>query len=167
MLEGLEGHILGIVLAAILICSTVMGGKRGLLLGLYGIVKNIVILIIAIGLAPVIAERLPGTMAASKGIGYSIAFIVSVFVFHFIGRLLRVVDDVPVISGINRIGGAVLGLVLGFLIAWSVLAVLGCLQEYTWCQTIVKSARDNTFVMWLQDVSPLPEILKGFGFPVI
>ena len=91
MLEGLEGQILGIVLAAILICSTVMGGKRGLLLGLYGIVKNIVILIIAIGLAPVIAERLPGTMAASKGIGYSIAFIVSVFVFHFIGRLLRVV----------------------------------------------------------------------------
>lgn len=167
MLDGLEGQVLAMILAAILICSTLIGSNRGLLMGVYSMIKNIIIVAAAVGMAPVIAKRLPETWLAREGIGYGIAFVVSVIVFNILGMLIKSAEDVPGLDGLNRFGGAVFGAVVGIFLIWTVLGVLGCFQEYDWCKQIVESVRNNTFVMWFQNTSPLPYILESFDFPVI
>lgn len=167
MPDGLGGEVLEILLFAIMLCSILVGSNRGLLLGVYGIIKNIIVIAIALGLSPVIARRMPETLKGSEGIALAIALVVSYIILNIIGRLIKFFDDVPIVGGLNRAGGAFLGAIVGFLIVWSVLAVLGALQEYSWCKDIVESARENKVVMWFQSCSPLPAILKALKFPIL
>lgn len=167
MSSELIGQLLGITLLVVILCCAAIGSNRGLIYGLYSMIKNILVVIVAIGLAPVIARRLPETMTAREGIGYLIAFVASVFVFNIIGKLIRIFDDIPGVSGLNRLAGAVFGVIIGFFMVWSILAIIGSLQEYTWCKAIVEAARQNGFVMWFQSTSPLPAVLKMLDFPVI
>lgn len=167
MTDELIGQLLAVFLVVILLCCVMVGSNRGLIRGLYGMVKNIVIIAVAIGLAPVIAKRLPETVIAREGIGYAIAFVVCFILFNIIGRLIRIFDDMPVVGTLNRIGGAVFGVIVGFLMVWSILAILGSLQEYAWCKQVIESARQNGVVMWFQRCSPLPPILKMLDFPTL
>lgn len=167
MLKGLEGEILEMVLLAIVLCCILIGSNRGLVVGLYGMIKNIIIIAAAIGAASVVAKRLPETLVAREGIAYAICFAVSIIVFNIVGRLIKVANDIPMVSGLNRLGGALFGLITGFFVVWSLLTLLGVFQEYDWCSSIVSSARKNNVVMWFQGCNPLPAILKMFDFPVI
>lgn len=167
MLKGLEGEILEMVLLAVLLCCILIGSNRGLIVGLYSMIKNIVIIAAAIGAAPVVAKRLPDTFVAREGIGFAICFVVSIILFNIIGKLIKVTNDIPMVSGLNRLGGALFGLITGFFVVWSLLALLGLFQEYDWCSGIVASSRKNNVVMWFQGCNPLPAILEMLGFPVI
>lgn len=168
MLDGLEGQVLAMILAAILLCSTLIGANRGLLTGVYSMIKNIMIVAATVGMAPVIAKRFSETVIAREGIGYAIAFVVSIIVFNILGKLIKAVeDDVPGVDTLSKLGGAIFGAVVGIFIIWSVLAMVGCFQEIEWCKQIVESSRENGFVMWFQNTSPLPYILESFDFPVI
>ncbi len=167
MSSELIGQLLGITLLVVILCCAAIGSNRGLIYGLYSMIKNILVVIVAIGLAPVIAKRLPETVTARDGIGYVIAFVASIIVFNILGRLIRVFNEIPGVSGLNRLAGAVFGVIIGFFMVWSILAILGSLQEYTWCKSIVEAARESSFVMWFQNTSPLPAVLKMLDFPVI
>lgn len=163
----LGGQVLQILLLAVILACALIGSNRGLMLGIYSMVKNILIIAVSIGLAPVIARRLPDTVVAKIGVAYVAAFVVCVIIFNLIARLIKVFDEIPALSGLNRLGGALLGVIVGFFMVWVILAVLGSLQEYSWCKPIVEAARQNRVVMWLQDCSPLPMVLKSLGFPII
>lgn len=167
LLEGLEGEILEIFLIAVMICCILIGSNRGLIVSLYNMVKNIIITAATIGIAPVVAKRMPESLVAREGIGYVVALFICLIVFNIIGRVIKVVDDLPIVDSLNKMGGAIFGLILGFFVVWTVLAVLGVLQDYEWCQKIVESAKDNKVVMWLQNCNPIPLLLKRLGFQVI
>lgn len=70
----LQGQVLEIFLLLVILCCILIGASRGLLLSLYHVVKNLLIIAATIGIAPVIAKRLPDTLTAREGIGYIIAF---------------------------------------------------------------------------------------------
>lgn len=167
MSSELIGQLLGITLMVVILCCAAIGSNRGLVLELYCMIKNILVVVVAIGLAPVIARRLPDSVAAKEGVGYAIAFVASIIVFNILGKLIRLFDDIPGVSGLNRLAGAIFGAIVGFFMVWSILAIIGSLQEYTWCKSIVDAARENSFVMWFQSCSPLPPLLKMLDFPVI
>ena len=88
-------------------------------------------------------------------------------VFGIIARLIRIADDLPIVSTVNRLLGFVFGAVSGLLVVWTILAILGGVQEYSWAGQIVKAARAISVVMWLQSYSPIMIILKMMDFPVI
>lgn len=167
MLEGHEGEILEVLLLAVMLCCILIGSNRGLMFSLYSMVKYIIIVAASIGMAPVIARKMPDTLVAGEGFGYIIALAISIIIFNIIGKLIRVVDSIPVVSGLNKLGGAVFGIISGFFVVWSVLAILGAFQDYEWCMGIVRSARGNDVVMWFQNCNPIPEIFKRFDFPVL
>ncbi len=167
MPEILGGQVLSMVVGAILVCCVLIGANRGLLLGLFCMFKNLIVIAAAVGVAPVIAKRLPETMVAAEGIAYIIALVVSAIIFNIVARLIKEFDEVPGISAIDRLGGAVLGAVVGFFAVWTLLGVLGCFQEYDFCREVVEATRENPFIMWIQTASPLPAILEAIGFPVI
>lgn len=167
MPEMLGGQVLSIIAAVILICCMLIGANRGLFLGLFCMFKNLIVIAAAVGVAPVIAKRLPETMIAAEGIAYIIALVVSAIVFNIVARLIKEFDEVPGVSAVDRLGGAVLGTVIGFFVVWTLLGVLGCFQEYDFCRKVVEASRENAFIMWIQTTSPLPAILEAIGFPVI
>lgn len=163
----LQGQLLEILLIVIMFCCILIGSNHGLLLSLYNVVKNLLIVAATIGIAPVIANRLPDTMTAKEGIGYIIAFFISIIVFNIVARLLRIIGDTPVVGGLNKLGGAFFGIITGFFVVWSLLAILGALQGYDWIGGVVEAARGNEHVMWFQKCNPIPSVLKRFDFPVI
>lgn len=167
MSSALQGQMLALILVAAVVGCIFIGAGRGLIFGIYSVVKNVVIIAAAIGFAPVIAKQLPSSVMVKEGVGYAIALVVSIIVFNIIGSFIKSVRDVPLLGGLDRFGGAVAGLVVGFCIAWSILAVLGSLQEYEWCREIVQSAKEDRVVMWFQSCSPLPAVMKSMGFTVL
>lgn len=167
MLEGREGQILEVLLLAIMLCCILIGSNRGLIFSLYSMVKYILIVAASIGIMPVVVRKMPETLVAREGVAYIVALAISMIIFNIIGKVLGVVSDMPLVSGINKLGGAVFGIISGFLVVWSVLAILGAFQDYEWCMGIVKSARENNVVMWFQRCNPIPLVLKRFDFPVL
>ena len=99
--------------------------------------------------------------------GYGIALVVWILVFGIIARLVRIADDLPIVSTLNRFLGLVFGAVSGLFIVWTILAILGGVQEYSWAAKIVEAARGNSVVMWLQSYSPIMIILQMMDFPVV
>lgn len=167
MLEGMEGQILEMLLLAVVLCCILIGSNRGLILSLYDVVKNLLIVAATIGMASVFAKKLPETMVAREGVGYLIAFFVSIVVISLVGRIIKIVDEIPIANALNKLGGAAFGAVTGIFLVWSILAMLGAFQDYEWCRKTVESARENNVVMWFQNCNPIPNILKRFDFPVL
>lgn len=167
MLQGKEGQILEMLLLALVLCCILIGSNRGLIVSLYSMVKNLLIVVATIGMAPVFAKRLPETMVAREGVGYLIAFGVAIVVISVIGRIIKIVDDVPIANTLDKLGGILFGVITGIFLVWTLLAIIGAFQDYEWCQGIVASARENNVVMWFQDCNPIPNILKRFDFPVL
>lgn len=163
----LQGQILALILLAAVVGGMFIGIGRGLIFGIYSIVKNFLIIAVAIGTAPTIAKQIPDTVAAKEGVAYLITFILSLIVFNIIGSFIKSVHDVPLLGGMDRFGGGIAGMIVGFLVAWSILALLGCFQEYEWCKEIVESSEQNQIVMWFQRCSPLNMALDMLGFPII
>ena len=146
MSVGMIGQILEWVLLAIILISALIGSNRGFLLSVFAMVKNLLTIIAAAASAPT---------------------VVWILVFGIIARLIRIADNLPIVSTVNRLFGFVFGAVSGLLIVWTILAILGGVQEYSWAVQIVKAARANSVVMWLQSYSPIMIILKMMDFPVI
>lgn len=167
MLSGMEGQVLEILLLALVLCCILVGSNQGLFISLYNMVKNILIVAATIGVSPVITKRLPEDMIAKEGVGALIAFAVSFVILNIIGRLIKVMDDIEIVSGINKLAGAIFGALTGVVIVWTILGILGALQAYDWCEPIVKSARENDVIMWFQGCNPVASIFKNFEFPVI
>lgn len=163
----LQGQVLEIFLLVVILCCILTGANHGLLLSLYNVIKNLLVIAAAIGIAPVIAKRLPDTLTAREGIGYLIALFVAIIVFNIVGHLLQIIGDTPILGGLNKLGGAFFGVIMGFFVVWTILAILGALQEYEWVGEIVKAARDNDRVMWFQKCNPISNFLKSYDFPII
>ncbi len=167
MLEGMEGQILEMLLLAVVLCCILIGSNRGLILGLYDMVKNLIIIAATIGIASVVVRKLPETMVGREGVAYLIAFFVSIIIINLVGKVIKIVDEIPIANALNKLGGAIFGAVTGIFLAWSILAILGAFQDYEWCRKTVESARENNVVMWFQNCNPIPGILKNFDFPVL
>ena len=140
MSVGMIGQILEWVLLAIILIGALIGSNRGFLLSVFAMVKNLLTIIAAAASAPTVVSRLSKSWPVREAIGYGIALVIWMLVF---------------------------GAVSGLLVVWTILAILGGVQEYSWAVQIVKAARANSVVMWLQSYSPIMIILKMMDFPVI
>lgn len=167
MSVGMIGQILEWVLLAVILVSALIGSNRGFLLSVFAMVKNLLTIIAAAASAPTVVSRLPKSWPVREAIGYGIALVIWMLVFGIIARLIRIADDLPIVSSLNRLLGLVFGAVSGLLIAWTILAILGGVQEYSWAVPIVKAARANSVVMWLQGYSPIMMLLQMMDFPVL
>lgn len=167
MSVGMIGQILEWGLLAIILISALIGSNRGFLLSVFAMVKNLLTIIAAAASAPIVVSRLSKSWPVREAIGYGIALVIWMLVFGIIARLIRIADDLPIVSTVNRLLGFVFGVVSGLLVVWTILAILGGVQEYSWAVQIVKAARANSVVMWLQSYSPIMIILKMMDFPVI
>ena len=154
-----------IVAAVILLLSVWNGWQQGLLMKVYHIVRFILRLILSLILLPLILPALPESVTARQGVAFRAAWIIASIVIGMIAKLLHVVEKLPVVSTLNKAGGAVLGLVLGVAVLWILLLLIGAFQDNGWCGQIADMVKKSSWLMKLNDSNPLAQLIKGYGFP--
>ncbi|MCR4606025.1 MAG: CvpA family protein [Eubacterium sp.] len=146
--------IIEIIALVILILSVVDGWHRGFLRKLYGLVKFIVLIILTIVLAIGFWYVLPLDPGTREGVAFLLALIVSAVALGLIEHILKIVDKIPVLKTINRIGGALVGLVLGVITVWVAILVIGYLSEVAWCRSVSEAVSQSFVLSKLQMFTP-------------
>lgn len=157
----MEVRITELAALAIVALSVMQGAYKGLLLKVYSLVWLILLVVVTLVLTPVILPLIPQEFSAGGGAAFAAAVIVTAIVLHIVARLLKIVDHIPVVNTINRLGGAALGLLMGILILWLILVLLGALQEIEWCRQVSGYIRQSPFLSQLQQIDPLKFFLTN------
>ena len=161
------GQIMEWILLAVILCCALIGSNRGFLLSVFGMIKNLLTIIAAAATAPTIVSRLPKGWPVKEVIGYAIALVIWSLVFYIFARLIRVADDLPLVSTLNRLLGFIFGAVSGLMVVWTILAIFGGVQNYPWATEFVKAARANHVIMSMQEYSPIAMLLQMLDFPIL
>ena len=156
------------LIALVLLLLCVLDGiHKGLVLKVFSLIRIVVILVLTVVLVPVILPVMNENNVAGSGIAYVAALVVALVAVQLIAHLLKLVDHIPVVKTVNRLGGAVLGICIGVVLIWVVLAVLGAFQDVSWCREVSACARESEALRMIQRFDPMTYILKQFDFPVL
>lgn len=83
----------------------------------------------------------------------ALTFLVLTIVIYIIIRIIIAVLDVfsrlPIINGINKWAGAVVGLVQGLLFIWIASLVLTAFSDKDWAQEVFRQINDNGFLSFI------------------
>lgn len=113
------------------------------------------------GLYTAIAEGLANFIL--EGISFLVALVMAWLVVHIISQLLGIVSRIPVIKGLNRTLGLLVGTIYGFMIVWLgfYVTALGSASEMG--QVIVSYIYENAFLTFLYENNiVLTMIMKFF-----
>lgn len=144
----MNGLMIGVV--AFLLLMTVAGMYNGLIRCIFGMAA----LILSVVVSFVLTKVLSGTIVKG-GFAEAICFIV-VFLMVYIACIvvmisLNLLASLPVLSTLNRIGGAVLGAVLGLLCVWIFMAVITVLAENGTGVQILEMIKESELLMGLYE----------------
>lgn len=159
----MEARIAELIAFAIVALSVIQGAYKGLVLKVYSLVRLILLLVVTLVLTPLILTVLPQGIAAREGIAFAAALVITAIALHILAHVLKIVDHIPVVSTINRLGGAVLGLAAGVLLVWLILLLVGALQETEWCRQVSGYIHQSVILTQLQQINPLSEVLANFS----
>lgn len=157
----MQPFILELIALAIIVLGIVAGAARGLLLTLYSLVKIILIIALAVVIYPVAKVVIPSNSGWEAGAAALIALLIAVVALGLVARLLRLVDKIPVIHGLNKLGGAVLGGVLGAVVVIVALIVICMSRQAEWCQEIYLGVEQSRLLM------SVVKLLADTGIPLL
>ncbi len=82
------------------------------------------------GLYETISEKI--SLVAVDGISFALSILAIGLLFRIIYQALSIVDKLPVINGINKAFGIIMGFLKGMLIVWTIFAIvaMSCTSEY-------------------------------------
>jgi uncharacterized membrane protein YkgB len=78
-----------------------------------------------------------------------------------IGKILGTIFSFPILSMLNRIGGAVLGAAKGICIVWIFFLIISIFWNAVWAQNCYHLIRENPIVSYLYDENIFLYFLKG------
>lgn len=163
----MEARIAELVALGIILLSAFEGASRGLVLKVYSMARFVLVLVVTVILVPLILPMIPSTVAVKEGAAFVAAFAISGIALSVAASILKILDKIPVVSTVNKLGGALVGGAMGVIFVWVVLLIIGAFQEETWCQTVAGYVRQSPILMAVQSYNPLPAILKNFDFPIL
>lgn len=134
-----QGTVFDIVLAAYLLLSIVRGWYVGLALKAAHLAA-----FIAAGIGAQVLAKLVGILPL-----YGVFFVVLLFVLYHLVKVVDVVNWLPIVGTVNRLGGAVLGFVTAFLWCYLIFSFLGAVvPQHVWSQWgLTRSVIANTYLL--------------------
>ena len=157
----MQPYVIDLIALAIIILGIVMGAARGLLLTVYSMVKIILMIVLVVVLYPVMKTIVPEHISWVAGLAVLVAMIVAAVALGMVAKVLHLVDKVPVIRGINRLAGAILGGVLGLIVVLAALLVISLSQSAEWCREIYPCVQQSSLLR------PLFALLHDLPIPLI
>ena len=151
--------IIEIIVLLIIIICTVDGWKRGLLLKLFGLIRLVAMIALTVVLTPLIYTVLPLEPGVKEGVAVLSALILAVVLLTVISKILHIVDHIPVLRTINRLGGALVGLIFGVLSVWVALLIISSFTDVEWCKNVTTYVRERPALTWLLHFNPVKMLL--------
>ncbi len=151
----------GIALLVVLL-SMWEGARKGLILKVYSMVRLVLIIVVAIVLFPIIMKVLPDTFTLREGIGVLAALVVALIAVSLVANLLNVIDRIPVVKEVNRLGGAVLGTVMGIILVWILLVLLLGFSDVKEIQPVVRVVEQSKILTTIQNFNPITYFWSDF-----
>lgn len=142
----MQPYIVELTALAVVLAGVIAGAVRGLLLTLYSLVKMVLMIAFAFAVYPVIAKMLPDDIGWGTGAAVLIAMAAAAVILGLIARVLRLVDKIPVLHGLNKIGGALLGGVLGILVVCVALFIISMSRQAEWCREIYPCVKQSAIL---------------------
>lgn len=94
--------------------------------------------------------------------GFLLTLLVVTIVVRTIIYALGIISDLPVIGGLNRIAGGVLGLVTGVIVIWIILIAVTLLYTTAIGEECFRNIADSQILTFLYENNPLLEMLGRF-----
>lgn len=97
------------------------------------------------------ADYLSGYLAYAviNGIAFVLSFVVTIILIRLILYAVDILTDLPVLGGINRAGGIVLGTVQGLLWLWIIFLVIALFADTPAGRVLMEQIRSNPVLSWL------------------
>ena len=97
------------------------------------------------------ADYLSGYLAYAviNGIAFVLSFVVTIILIRLILYAVDILTDLPVLGGINRAGGIVLGAVQGLLWLWIIFLVIALFADTPAGRVLMEQIRSNPVLSWL------------------
>ncbi len=109
-------------------------------------------------------EKLAEAMAelAVQGISYLLTLIVGVIIFHWLRHVFKLIDKIPVLSGINRILGLLAGALKGMLLIWVLFSLIAVFAGTAWGKFAVSYIYESSVLTWLYDNNYLLAVIMAW-----
>ncbi len=159
----MEIRIAEIAALAVVVLSAAAGACRGLVMTVYSLVRFILLLILAVLLVPILRPVIPAEVLVPEGAAFVLAFILAFVLLGIVAHLLKIVDHIPVLRTVNKLGGFLVGAVFGVIAVWLALFVIGCFQDAPWCRTLAEYVHESPVLMEIQRVNPLVYVMEFFS----
>lgn len=163
----MEWHIADLAALVLVALCCWQGWNQGFLMRLYTLVRFLLLLVLTIVLVPLLLPILPDTVPGREGVIIVFAMVVAAVILHVVENLLKIMERLPLVSAVNKVGGAALGAVLGVVFVWVILLLIGSFQEAQWCQFLSGYVKQSHLLMELQKFNPLPYIMENFDIPTL
>lgn len=139
----------------LLLACTVQGACQGLLLKLYSLIRVILLLVGTAVATLVLLLVLPENLTGREAIAFVVSLVVMGIVLGGIAHALKIVDHIPVVRTLNRIGGAALGAILGVFLLWLLMFVITLGKDAAGCKEILLAVRQSVVLGELYRINPL------------
>jgi len=96
-----------------------------------------------------------------NGIAYVVTFIILLIVFRIVIKALNIMAKLPVINGINRFAGLVVGLSQGILILWILFLVITILASTSIGKSAFAMINESAFLTYLYEKNLLLNIISS------
>lgn len=99
---------------------------------------------------------------AVQGISYLLTILLAIIAFVLIGKILNLVDRIPIISGMNRLLGTVAGLTKGCVIVWLLFGLVAFGVGTAWGKFVLVYIYEAPILSWLYENNFLLTLLLTF-----
>ncbi len=96
---------------------------------------------------------------AVEGLAYLLAIVLTLLFFYLIGKVLKIVDKIPIIHGMNRLIGAGAGFVKGMILVWLLFGLVAFCVGTAWGKFMLSYIYEAEILTWLYENNMLLSIL--------
>lgn len=91
------------------------------------------------------------TEMVMKGVSYLITFFVLMLIIYIFINLADIVTSIPILNGINKVGGMVFGLCQALLIVWISFVIITFLSAFEWGSDIMKMIDESSVLGYIYE----------------
>lgn len=142
----------------VLLISIVQGACQGFVLKIYSLIRVILLVAGTVVAVPIVLALIPKNVEWRAAGAWIITLVIVGVVLGVIGRALKIVDHIPVVKHLNKMGGALAGAAIGIILLWLLLLVFELSAETPLSEEINRCVSESVPLEWLAQVNPLTNI---------
>ena len=98
-----------------------------------------------------------------NAISLVVSFLVLYIILRIVGCMLDMMSRIPVVNGLNKIGGFIFGLLNGVVYLWIACIIITIFSATSWGQYIFAQINDSVILSFIYNNNYLLELLANMG----